>query len=58
MEALGKARKKDIAFYNGQIKTCEFFVSNTLPVTLGRLNAISGINSAVVDISEEGFGSK
>ena len=58
-EALtGKPKKKDVAFYEGQIKTCEFFVFNTLTITAGRLNAIKIMNSAVVDMSEEAFGSK
>ncbi len=58
-EALtGKVKKKDMAFYEGQIKTCEFFVHNTLTITAGRLSAIKTMNSAVVDMSEEAFGSK
>lgn len=58
-EALtGKPKKKDLAFYEGQIKTCEFFVSNTLALTSGRINSISAMNGAVVEMSEEAFGSK
>ncbi len=58
-EALaGKPKKKDLAFYEGQIKTCEFFVNNTLTLTAGRLNGIAAMNGAVVEMSEEAFGSK
>jgi hypothetical protein len=54
----GGAKKKDLSFYEGQVKTCEFFVNNTLFVTEGRLNAIKNMNSAVNDMSEDAFGSK
>ncbi len=57
-EALAKAKGKDAAFYEGQIKTCEFFVNNTLFITEGRLNAIKNMNGAVVEISEDAFGTK
>ena len=52
------ARKKDRAFYDGQLKTAEYFISAQLPVTLGKMNAILAGNSAVVEISEDGFGGK
>jgi alkylation response protein AidB-like acyl-CoA dehydrogenase len=52
------AKKKDVAFYDGQLKTCEFFVNNNLFLTEGRLNAIRNMNSAVNEIGEDGFGSK
>ncbi|GAB6097330.1 phenylacyl-CoA dehydrogenase [Desulfatiferula olefinivorans] len=54
----GGAKKKDIPFYEGQVKTCEYFVNNTLFVTEGRLNAITNMNGAVNEMSEEAFGSK
>lgn len=58
-EALTKnAKSKDTAFYEGQIKTCEFFVSSLLPVTLGRLESIQALNTAAIDIDEASFGTK
>ncbi len=58
-EALtGKVKKKDIAFYEGQIKTADFFISNVLPVTIGRMNSISGLSSTAVDFTDELFGAK
>ncbi|VFQ45721.1 acyl-CoA dehydrogenase [Desulfoluna butyratoxydans] len=54
----GKPKKKDLPFYEGQIKTCAYYINNTLAVTLGRLAAIEGMDDAVIGISEEGFGSK
>ncbi|MBU1170580.1 MAG: acyl-CoA dehydrogenase [Proteobacteria bacterium] len=55
---LDNPKKKDLSFYEGQIKTCEYFVNNTLFVTEGRLNAIKTMNGSVNEISEDAFGSK
>ena len=52
------AKKKDAVFYEGQLKSAEFFVHSVLPVTLGKMDAILATNSAVVDIAEDSFGGK
>ena len=52
------AKKKDAAFYEGQLKSAEFFVHSVLPVTLGKMDAILVTNDAVVDIAEDSFGGK
>ncbi len=52
------ARKKDAAFYEGQLKGIEFFAHSILPVTLGKMGVILATNAAAVDISEDGFGGK
>jgi len=52
------AKKKDATFYEGQLKSVEFFTTSVLPVTLGKMNAILATNSAAVDISEDAFGGK
>jgi alkylation response protein AidB-like acyl-CoA dehydrogenase len=52
------AKKKDAVFYEGQLKSAEFFVHCVLPVTLGKMDAILATNSAVVDIAEDSFGGK
>jgi len=49
---------KDALFYEGQVKSLEFFVHSLLPVTLGKMNAILAADSAVVDIHEDSFGGK
>ncbi|MGB9499481.1 MAG: acyl-CoA dehydrogenase, partial [Dissulfuribacterales bacterium] len=38
----GGSKKKDAAFYQGQIKTAEFFIRTLIPVTMGKLDAIKG----------------
>ena len=52
------AKKKDVAFYEGQLKSAEFFTHWILPVTLGKMDAILATNSAVVEIGEDAFGGK
>jgi len=52
------AKEKDLAFYEGQIMSAEFYTRNLLPVTLGRMEAILGASSIANDISEDAFGGK
>ncbi len=51
-----KKKKKDIAFYEGQIKTAEFFIQTELPLTFGKMDAIQAGCAAAIEISDEGFG--
>jgi len=58
-EKLGNgAKKKDAVFYEGQLKSAEFFTHSILPATLGKMDAILATNSAAVDIEEDAFGGK
>jgi hypothetical protein len=50
------AKKKDVDFYEGQVKTAEFFILTLLPITMGKMNAIVKGNGAAVEISEAAFG--
>ncbi len=52
----GKAGVKDREFYEGQIKTAEFFLGTEIPVTIGRMNAIQESCPAAMEISDAGFG--
>ncbi len=52
------AKDKDALFYEGQIKSLEFFTQAVLPVTFGRMNAILSAGSAAIDIDEGAFGGK
>ncbi len=54
-EALPKAKKKDVAFYEGQVKSSEFFAYTVLPSTLGKMNAILATNGAAIEIDEASF---
>jgi alkylation response protein AidB-like acyl-CoA dehydrogenase len=50
------AKKKDVEFYEGQLKTAEFFIHTILPTTLGKMNSIVNSNGSAVEISEAAFG--
>jgi alkylation response protein AidB-like acyl-CoA dehydrogenase len=50
------AKKKDIDFYEGQLKTADFFIQTILPATMGKMNGIVKSNSSAVDISDAAFG--
>jgi alkylation response protein AidB-like acyl-CoA dehydrogenase len=43
------ARKKDIDFYEGQLKTADFFIQTILPTTLGKMDGIVKSNRHLVD---------
>jgi hypothetical protein len=49
-------KKKDAAFYTGQVKSAEFFINTILPGTLGKMDAILETSDAAVAITEESFG--
>lgn len=56
-ERLEKINKnKNAAFYEGQIKSAEYFIEAILPATLGKMSAIKNSSSAVIDIPEASFG--
>ncbi len=50
------AGPKDTAFYEGQVKSAQFFVEAVLPVTLGRMAAIETMSGAMVEIPDAAFG--
>jgi hypothetical protein len=50
------AKNKDAAFYDGQLKSAEFFISSVLPAAVGKMNAIAAPNPAAIKIHEKSFG--
>ena len=52
----GGAKKKDIDFYEGQLKTAEFYIHTMLPTTLGKMDSIVKSNGSAIEISEAAFG--
>ncbi len=50
-----KAKKKDLPFYDGQIRSVQFFCNTVLPTTAGKMNAILASDSAAIDIDEASF---
>jgi hypothetical protein len=49
-------KKKDVAFYLGQIKTAEFYIKTILPEVMGKMNAIEAGCPAALEIDDDGFG--
>ncbi len=52
------AKKKDLAFYDGQMKSAKYFTQAVLPITMGKMDAIMATCDAAVEISEDAFGGK
>jgi len=48
-----KMQKKE--FYEGQIKSAEYFIDVMLPITRGKLEGIRSGNKAIIEISESAF---
>jgi hypothetical protein len=54
----GGSRKKDEKFYLGQLKSVEYFILSTLPITMGKMDAIMANCGAAVEIEDKSFGGK
>jgi len=54
-EKLESAKKKDLPFYEGQIKSAQYFCNTVLPTSLGKMNAIMGMDGAAIEIDEASF---
>ena len=54
LEKLNK--NKNAAFYEGQVRSAEYFIQAILPVTLGKMTAIEAASKAIVEIPEVAFG--
>ena len=52
------AKKKDVAFLEGQLKSAEFFTESVLPVTHGRMIALLKPTGAAVEISDDSCNTK
>jgi alkylation response protein AidB-like acyl-CoA dehydrogenase len=52
------AKKKDVPFYEGILKSVDFFTGSVLPVTFGKMKSILNTNTAAVDISADAFAAK
>lgn len=50
-----KAKKKDLPFYEGQIRSAQFFCNTVLPTTEGKMNSILATDGAAIDIDEASF---
>lgn len=53
-----KAKSKDVAFYEGQLKSAQFFINTVLPLSMAKMEVILADDSSVVDIPDASFGTK
>ncbi|MFZ5564108.1 MAG: acyl-CoA dehydrogenase [Thermodesulfobacteriota bacterium] len=51
----GGIKDKDKAFYQGQVKTAQFFIQTLLPTAVGKMNGVKAFSSAVMEMPEEAF---
>lgn len=49
------ANKKEVAFYQGQVKTIDFYISWVLPAAFGKMKALQSNITAVMDMPDEAF---
>ncbi|MDT8379173.1 MAG: acyl-CoA dehydrogenase [Desulfotignum sp.] len=52
---IASAKKKDTAFYQGQVTTAQYFIQWVLPATLGKMDALKGNIPAIMQMPEEAF---
>ncbi len=52
----GGAKKKDVAFYEGQLQSTKFFINTVLPVTHGKMASIKDFDGSSIEIDDAGFG--
>ncbi len=52
------AKRKDEAFYDGQVRSAEFYTQTMLPVTLGKMDVILSGSRVTIDIPEDAFASR
>lgn len=49
------AKKKDVDFYQGQVKTAEYFINWILPATMGKMGALQSNITAVMEMPDGAF---
>ncbi|MCP3943784.1 MAG: acyl-CoA dehydrogenase [Desulfobacteraceae bacterium] len=52
---IAKAKKKDEAFYQGQVKTAEYFITWVLPATMGKMEALQGNIPSIMAMPDAAF---
>ncbi|SHL32302.1 hypothetical protein SAMN02745216_05011 [Desulfatibacillum alkenivorans DSM 16219] len=50
------AKKKDLDFYNGQVKTARFYIKTILPEVLGKMNAINAGSGVAMEMTSAEYG--
>ncbi len=54
-QKLEKAKKKDTPFYQGVVKSLQYFVETQAPITLGRMAALMNTSAVALEIEDDMF---
>jgi alkylation response protein AidB-like acyl-CoA dehydrogenase len=49
-------KNKEVAYYDGIVKTAQYFINAMLPITMGKMNSIIAANNSVVKMHAKSFG--
>ena len=52
---IATAKKKDVAFYQGQVKTAEYFITWVLPAAMGKMEALQGNIPSIMEMPDAAF---
>ena len=52
---LETAKKQDVAFYQGQVKTAEYFITYVLSSTMGKMEALKSNISSIMEMPDAAF---
>ena len=51
----GKVKKKDEEFYQGQIKTADFYISTLFPAVMGKMDGVQALSKSIMEMPEGAF---
>ncbi|RJP76207.1 MAG: acyl-CoA dehydrogenase, partial [Desulfobacteraceae bacterium] len=54
-EKIAGAKKKEASFYDGQIKTAQFYMNSMLPLTMGAMDALLAIDPSIMQMQNDSF---
>jgi hypothetical protein len=49
-------KNKEVAYYDGIVKTAQYFINAMLPITMGKMNSIIAANNSVVKMHAKSCG--
>ena len=51
----GKVKKKDMAFYQGQVITAKYFMEQLLPNAMGKMDSVKNTSTAIMEMPLDAF---
>ena len=49
------AKKKDVAFYDGQVKTAQYYIEQQLPTAMGKMDAVKATTTSIMAFPDAAF---